>query len=118
MKMKLATNNKTDFKELSVWIISVYIIGIILIILTTKYLDDFVNDWLFKNIKVFLGLLILGIIIMSLINSIQIIRKKEIKQNIKWFILSVIPFIMFLIGLILSVNWMNLLILIFGGYNP
>ena len=111
--MKNSKSKKTDLKELSVWLISTYILGFILIFLTTEYLRDVLNDWLFKNIRLFLVLVIFGVVIMSLINSIKFIRKPDFKKNIKWFILSAIPFVVFMIGLIASFNWKNIIVSFF-----
>ena len=111
--MKNSNSKKTDLKELSVWLISTYILGFILIFLTTEYLRDVLSDWLFENIRIFLALVIFGVVIMSLINSIKFIRKPDFKKNIKWFILSAIPFVVFIIGFIASFNWKNIIVSIF-----
>ena len=111
--MKNSNSKKTDLKELSIWLISTYVIAFILIFLTTEYLRDGLSDSLFENIRIFLALVIFGVVIMSLINSIKFLRKTDFKKNFKWFILGAFPFIIFVIGFIASFNWKNLFLSIF-----
>lgn len=98
--MNLTSSNFTYFRKLSIWIISVYFIANILIYLSGEYLEGSINEWVYNNINLFLGLFIVGLVIMSLINSIQIIRKTDYKRNIKWLVISFLPFILFLASLI------------------
>jgi hypothetical protein len=112
--MNKNTSKKTDLKELSVWIFLVFCISLLLIFSITEYLRGVLNEWLFENSRLFLIILTVGVIMMSFINSLKLLRKKDASKNAKWIILSSIPFILFTVAFLLAFNWKNIIELYFN----
>ena len=111
--MKIFKSKNSNLKELSIWIFSLYILGMISVYIIVEFLGEILNNWIFKNLKLFLVLFLLGLVVMSLINSVKFLRKSDFRKHIKWFILGAVPFIIFVIGIIASFNWINIFLSIF-----
>lgn len=104
--MKVISTHINNLKRRSIWIISSYVITNLLSFITGVYLDGVVDKPVYRTLKFSFGVILLGIVILSLINSVLLIRKADTKNNIKWLIISAIPFLLFLVGLtiVLSVG--------------
>jgi ABC-type Na+ efflux pump permease subunit len=111
--MKNPFSKNAGYKQSSIWLISTFVLGLVLMFVTIEFLRDVLTDWLFQNIRLFLVIGILGIVIMSLINSIRCISRPDFKKHIKWVILGAVPFLVFMILFIGSFNWKNLILSIF-----
>jgi uncharacterized membrane protein len=107
--MNKNTSKKTDLKEFSVWIFSIFCILLLLIFSITEYLRGALNEWLFENSRLFLVLLTAGVVIISFTNSLKLLRRKDAAKNAKWIILSSLPFILFMVAFLLAFNWKNII---------
>ena len=102
-------SKKTDYKELSVWIFSIFCISLLLIFSITEFLRGVLNEWLFENSRLFLVLLTVGVVVMSFINSLKLLRRKDASKNVKWIVLTSIPFVLFTVAFLLAFNWKNII---------
>jgi len=102
-------SKKTDYKGLSVWIFSIFCISLLLIFSITEFLRGVLNEWLFENSRLFLVLLTVEVVVMSFINSLKLLRRKDASKNVIWIVLSSIPFVLFTIAFLLAFNWKNII---------
>ena len=107
--MNKITSKNTYFKELSVWIFSIFCISLLLIFSITEFLRGVLNEWLFENSRLFLVLLTVGVVVMSFINTLKLLRRKDAYKNAEWIVLSSIPFVLFTSAFLLAFNWKNIL---------